>query len=243
MEILNNPWVIGIGGGILSGLVVTLVTRNLFSRRDNREYAQRTVTARQEILYAVRPGISEGVIPSRDVVRALTAATASKYSVDPEDLYSVNTLVDVLVKEIMDTSFLSASVKAEFCMKLRDLRRTEPIDIQLTEQGDAAPRSTPELAEYRRRMVRMMSAVLGVVAAMVSGMTSVLAGTWAAGASLESFRKPLLVLFPAITTIMVASAASYWTLVGRSRRHARHPHDARGEGQIEEVEHTTDTTT
>jgi len=75
MQILNNPWVIGIGGGVISGFVVMLITRHLFSRRDNREYNQRVVTANQEVIYAIRPGISEGVIPSQNVVASLIDAT------------------------------------------------------------------------------------------------------------------------------------------------------------------------
>ena len=121
VEFLSNPWFIGIGGGILSGLVVTFITRYLFSRRDNREYAQRIVTANQEILYAVRPGISEGVIPSQDIISSLVNATASKYRLDPKDLYDLNNLADVLIKEVMDSSFLSAASKMEFCEKLGTL--------------------------------------------------------------------------------------------------------------------------
>ncbi len=53
-------WAIGIGGGILSGLIVAYISRLIFSKRDNREYAQKILQANNEVLYAVRPGISEG---------------------------------------------------------------------------------------------------------------------------------------------------------------------------------------
>ena len=59
MELFNNPWFVGIGGGILSGLIVAYISRLIFSRRDNREYAQKVSQANHEVLYAVRPGISE----------------------------------------------------------------------------------------------------------------------------------------------------------------------------------------
>lgn len=32
MDILNNPWVTGIGGGIISSLIVFFVTKYLFSK-------------------------------------------------------------------------------------------------------------------------------------------------------------------------------------------------------------------
>jgi hypothetical protein len=40
MDFFGNEWVIGIGGGVLSGLLVTLITRYLFSKKDDKEYAQ-----------------------------------------------------------------------------------------------------------------------------------------------------------------------------------------------------------
>ncbi len=41
MESLDNAWFFGIAGGILSGLIVAFISRSLFSRRDNKEYAQK----------------------------------------------------------------------------------------------------------------------------------------------------------------------------------------------------------
>lgn len=59
MDILNNAWVVGIGGGILSGLIVTVITRYLFSKKENSEYMQKVSSVNREIIYALRPGISE----------------------------------------------------------------------------------------------------------------------------------------------------------------------------------------
>ena len=64
MEFLSNPWVLGIGGGVLSGLLVTLITRYFFSKRENREYLQKIATANNEIIYAIRPAIAEKLMPS-----------------------------------------------------------------------------------------------------------------------------------------------------------------------------------
>ena len=33
LDWLNNPWIVGIGGGTLSGLLVTFVSRKVLSRR------------------------------------------------------------------------------------------------------------------------------------------------------------------------------------------------------------------
>ena len=57
--LLNNGWVVGIGGGILSGLIVAWLTRTLFSKKDQKELAINISSANREILYAIRPEISE----------------------------------------------------------------------------------------------------------------------------------------------------------------------------------------
>ena len=126
MDLLNNPWIVGIGGGVLSGLVVVYLTRLLFSRRDTREYVQKTHQANHEVLYAVRPGISEGVIPTNDVLRSLIAATGRKYGVEAKDMHDLEAVSSELVKEVMDSSFISAASKQEFCEKLAQIREDEP---------------------------------------------------------------------------------------------------------------------
>ena len=217
VEFLSNPWFIGIGGGILSGLVVTFITRYLFSRRDNREYAQRIVTANQEILYAVRPGISEGVIPSQDIVSSLVNATASKYRVDPKDLYNLSNLADVLVKEVMDSSFLSASSKMEFCEKLGTLKHVAKTKAEQGELAMVSRRLTQEFSEYRQRAVTMMSTMLGVMA-MVMTVFAVFYKQF----DMKKFDSTFAPAIAAVITIMVAFVATnlFWVMkrIDRKRR-------------------------
>ena len=106
MDIFNNSWVIGIGGGILSGLIVTLITRYLFSKKDNKEYAQKVSTVNREVVYALRPGISEGHIPDNEVLASLINATARRYKVERGDVYQAKQIAEELIKDIMDSSFI-----------------------------------------------------------------------------------------------------------------------------------------
>jgi hypothetical protein len=212
MSIINNPWFIGIGGGVLSGFVVTVITRYLFSRRDNREYLQRVVTANQEMLYAVRPGISEGVIPSQTVLAALIKATGQKYGVDYRDLHQASDLADVLTKEVMDSSFLSASAKAEFCDRLGKLKPKPeaPVPIQ---EPPSHPKTVSEIAVYRQRMVQKMSVMLGVMAALMTA-TVGFVGPFKDMFS-EIGSKNVLIVVPTILTVVVAMTATYLTLIFR----------------------------
>lgn len=111
MSWYSNPWVVGIIGSIPGGFLVNWLTGLVLRKKENREYLQKVIGANREVIYAVRPGISEGEIPSREVMNSLRNATARRYGVDPSDLYSGPEIAEELTKEVMDSSFISSSQK------------------------------------------------------------------------------------------------------------------------------------
>lgn len=173
MDLLNNPWFVGIGGGVLSGVFVTIVSRYVIGKRENREYLQKVLAANRELVYAIRPGISEGVVPSREVVVALVHSTARKHGVAQDDLFSPAEVGEELVKEVMDSSFLSAAKKIEHCAQLDPLIKPhalaltpatteQPIEITVREL------KAQTLSEYRQRLTSMMSMMMGVLTALMT---------------------------------------------------------------------------
>ncbi len=186
MEWLNGPWVVGIGGGILSGILVSVIFRLFFSGKDSREYVQKLQSANREIIYALRPGIAEGHVPDWQAVQSLINATARKYVVDQSDLYDPTQIGEELTKEIMDSSFISANTKQEYCNQLDSLSPIPPLQVReetveyraekprppLQEKEEAveyrAEKPRPDLAEYRSRMVWMMSMMIGVMTAIMT---------------------------------------------------------------------------
>lgn len=163
MEYLNNPWVIGIGGGILSGIIVTFITRFLFNRRDSREYFQRVGIANREVIYALRPGITQGIIPTDDAFAALINATARKYGMEKGDLYSSRQIAEELIKEILDSSFISSETKNKYCNSLSGLIREKgkPDSMQ-----SLLIRLEQTRSEHQSRMLHTMSLTLGLTAAL-----------------------------------------------------------------------------
>jgi len=224
MDILSNPWVVGIGGGILSGVAVTLVSRFLLSRRDKSEYLQKLVSANRELIYAIRPGISEGVIPSRDVVRALISATARRYGVERRDVYSPREIVQELVKEVMDSSFISAKSKEEYCNRLNTLIELPAPQLPAITAAREISARTSELAGYRARMVSVTSAMLGFVAMVMTIYATFLEKGALSG--LASFRDKFSWLLPALLTVMVVAIANTLAMAYRSAR-GRHDEPSR----------------
>ena len=202
---LNNPWVIGIGGGVLSGLLVTTISRYLLSRRESREHVQKVAAANQEILYAIRPGISEGRLPSSKAVLAMTAATARRQAVDSEDLFGPNEISQELVKEVMDSSFLSAEDKHQYCEKLAEL--DSAVKEDQSEQGAVEEESRPrsEIAEYREKMTRLTSMMMGLLAMT---MTVFMTFYFTRNPDEGKFDEKFSLLLPAVLTIGVVLVAT-----------------------------------
>ena len=221
MEIFNNPWTIGIGGGVLSGLIVTFISRFLLSRRDQREYIQKVLGANREVVYAVRPGISEGLVPTAEVLDGISEATARKFGVDRKDLHRPYEIAQELMKEVMDSSFISAKTKEEYCSRLVVLTiqttTTPPTEASsAAREGDI--RRSVGFQEYRSRMVAMMSMMMGVLAAI---MTVVLA-LWEEGPLLKLAINLedtyTAILLPGLATVFAAALALYAMLFVRGLR-------------------------
>ncbi len=205
MDWLNNPWVVGIGGGILSGLLVTALSRFVFSRRERREYLQKIQSADREIIYALRPGISEEHFPDQNVVESLVNATARKYAVDKEDLLSPPQIGEELVKEIMDSSFIAASTKQQYCKQLEPLTQTS-VDLG-TERGGVSEDRRAPLAEYRSRMVWMTSVMVGATTTMTT-MVYVISRGFA-----NDSNQSLALVLPAAGALLATLMAAVLTLL------------------------------
>jgi hypothetical protein len=206
---LSNPWVIGIISGIPSGLLVAFLSNYFLSNRKRREHQQRVDAANRELIYAVRPGVSEGQIASRDVVLALRSATARRYNLDASDLFSPIQVAEELVKEVMDSSFLSAAAKAEHCGQLIPLRTpAPPTDLTATARYVTT-------GVWRDR-ITFISSALGV---FVAALTAVLSGIDVSKGASKLFREvlirfgvPIVLAFVALSVgLKIRSMWRFWS--------------------------------
>ena len=210
---MNAPWVVGIGGGILSGILVTFVSRKILARKDRGEYLQKAKSANRELIYALRIGIPEGHIPSRKIVESLINATARKYSIDKNDLYNPSQITEELIKEILDSSFISANTKQEYCNRLDSISEIPLAEKEVQHRAESQVGPRLVLASYRKRMITMASTLLGMTTALL---TMLLAVSEDSGfVATES----ITLLLPAIVAIsMTIVAATLMLLRNESRR-------------------------
>lgn len=142
---LNNAWVVGIATGIVSGLLVTWLLNVFISKKKDKVYQQRIASANREVILSVRAGIPEDNLPTKEVVDALIHSTARKYDVEPAELYQPKELSEELIKEVMDSSFLSQGKKIEYCAAILRLG-TEDLLAVTEEREEPVYRITRERA-------------------------------------------------------------------------------------------------
>ncbi len=114
-EVLNNPWVVGIVGGMISGLAVFLLSNLIITRRDRREMRQQIRLANSEVIHSTRTFIVDKVLFDAEWLNSILSSTARKYGVGKKDLYDLAGLSDDIITEIMNNPFLSPRQKAEYC--------------------------------------------------------------------------------------------------------------------------------
>jgi hypothetical protein len=213
-ELLNNGWVIGIGGGILSGLIVAWLTRTLFSKKDLRELAVNISSANREVLYAIRPEISENSLPTVEIIESLRNATARKYKVEPERLHGITEIVEELIKEIMDSSFISSSAKKSYCESLKTLTPKKTSELEtLSENREVFVARI----EYKERMTSLLSLTLGTIAALAT-MMSLIRSTFESSSFLGKVTESIFPMILVMASVMLVMTAMQVALKIRHKR-------------------------
>lgn len=166
-DFLNNSWVVGVVGGLISGLLVWLITTKLFKSKQTREYTHKVITVNGELIYSLRSGISQRKLPSLDVLDALKNATARKYSVEVGDIYTNKELAEELIKEIMDSSFIPVDSKDNFFELLN------PLLIENLPQQVELEENNLKRLENRNDAIQAISMILAIFVAMLTFLNAI----------------------------------------------------------------------
>jgi|SRR5690554_4275942 len=119
---LTNPWVIRIGGGVISGIIVYIISNLLVSKKEKNFYVRKLNSANREILQTIRPMIAKDNLFDINLFKSIISSTANKYDVDKTDLYNIQSLIDDIITDIMQSPFLTIEQKDEYCKNLMNLK-------------------------------------------------------------------------------------------------------------------------
>ena len=201
-DLIANPWIVGIGGGVISSLIVFFITKFFLSKKENKEYEQKVRLATNEVVYAVRPLVIDKAIPANDVLAALRSAIAVKYGVKVSDVIGVKQLVSILVLEILSNSFLNSSQKNEYCNLLMTMKDE--------------PKQTPSNDVHKRKSERNLyiSMMLSLVCfGMVLG--SVVASKEKNVENVEVYKQGFFVMISALMFTFVLTTFTVYKLKER----------------------------
>ncbi|MGG4453800.1 hypothetical protein [Brevibacillus porteri] len=112
----NNSWVTS----IITGLLVFYVTDIYKRLKEKKSYFQKVGQVNKEIFKTIKYSIPEEKLPSTSILKSIHIATAKRYNVKLEDVDSLQAIIDDLIKEVMDSNFLSHDNKLLYCQRLLD---------------------------------------------------------------------------------------------------------------------------
>lgn len=172
LSFLENQWVVGIGAGIISGIIVYLITKWVFQRKDNSKHLEQINNANMDIIRILKPYVAEKGLPEKEIIDAIILSTSRKYNVKSDELYSIRIVCEELIREIIENVYVSSDKKKEYSNNLKEYllslhsesdRSFLISDIELELKNSAKKTRV----DYKRKM----SAILSVT---VSGFAAVL---------------------------------------------------------------------
>jgi len=128
MEILQNPWIIGIFSGIVSGIVILIIGRLISSKREKKVYNQKVLQGNQELITPMKPLILENNKSIGDLYSSMKSAVSKKYNINIDDLYSINDFADIIIAETLQSPFLNDEQKKNHCKEILDVKNESTCD-------------------------------------------------------------------------------------------------------------------
>ena len=173
LAFLQNSWVVGIGGGIISGIIVYFITNLLYKRKDNSKYLEQINRANLDIIQALKPYVAERGLPEKEIVDAIIVSTARKYKVKSDELYSIRIICEELIREIVENAYVSSEKKQEYAKQLQEylhkLDTEKNRDFLISDiEKEIKNLTVFKESNYRRKTATMLSTLLAAFAGIVT---------------------------------------------------------------------------
>lgn len=131
---ISNSWVISLA----AGLIVYAITKSWEKFKDKKQYNQFVSLANKEVFNTLRQCIPEERLPNVYTLEAVHLSTSKQYGIKQEDMDTLIFIIFDLIKEVMDSNFLSYEDKIKYSDNLKIL--AESINAN-------PPVSTPERSD------------------------------------------------------------------------------------------------
>lgn len=158
----QNSWVVGIIGGIISGLIVYWITFVLVERRKRNNHEKDIMSANNAVLSVIRPYIADSGIPDEKRIDAIANAISRKYKIGREEMYSLPEIYEDLVLEFMSNLYIPTETKKTTITELLE----NVTQYQETKKQSATDQSAS--ANDKKPTVSTVSEILSSLAAFIT---------------------------------------------------------------------------
>lgn len=139
VKFFNNGWVIS----TLTGIFVYFITNWYGKIKENKDYRKNTNQVTNDVVIMLQEFIVEKQLPQKEVLISYYLATCEKYNVLARDTLSIVEMLEILIKEILDSQFLNGTNKLEYCNLIENYKLD--MDSQVMDE-------TSEEAEDKRKI-------------------------------------------------------------------------------------------
>lgn len=179
LEFLQNQWVVGIGGGIVSGIIVFFITKWVFQRKDNSKYLEQITSANMDIIRALKPYIAEKGLPEKEIIDAIIVSTARKHNVKSDELYSIRIVCEELIREIIENVYVSTDKKKEYAMQLKEylheLNMEQDKSLLISDiQNEIKNTEVTDKSEYRKKLSTTLSMFVAMFSVILTFLSTFL---------------------------------------------------------------------
>ncbi|MGW6675584.1 hypothetical protein [Bacillus altitudinis] len=120
------------------GLIYTVINSFIMRFLDRKEYKNRVEIANSELNKTLKNYISEGEIPSVSLIETLCMAYSKSYKIKFKDINNLENVINRLIREIFETSFLPSSQKSKISEELLELKESSANSKLLNDSNNEA---------------------------------------------------------------------------------------------------------
>ena len=120
MGFFTHIWIVAIGGGLISGIIILLFTDWIRSRKSSKEHSLKVLTANKQVIDILKPYVADNGLPNTEIVDAIITSTARKVGVQENELFTVQEFCQELICEITGNVYVSADKKREYSELLKN---------------------------------------------------------------------------------------------------------------------------
>lgn len=162
-ELLKNTWFVGIFTGIISGILVFIIT-NWFTKKNGKaEYLKQVNAANIDVINSLKPYIADQGLPQQEVFQSIIMSISRQYGVDSKDMFSISIFCEELIYEIISDVYVSCDKKKEYTKDLAEYKNAISLTVDSNIKTNAQL-----LSNYNNAFDTLSSTLIATISAIIT---------------------------------------------------------------------------